>query len=183
MTSDLHFGHRNVAKFCPKTRGQWDTRNDPDTMNADMITMWNEIVEPTDTVYILGDVAFCKTQKAAELVNELNGFKILVAGNHDEKALRNPVFRACFQEIYDYLDMKYNGRHIVMCHYPIFDHNRAGHGALMLHGHRHGNPTNLPGRIMDVGFDATGNIVTDLDEIIEQLEQVPHMYHHNPNKY
>ena len=65
-----------------------------------------------------------------------------------------------------------------MCHYPIFDHKNAGRGSLHLHGHRHGNPTNIPGRIKDVGFDATGNIVTLLDSVITELSKIEPMHHH-----
>lgn len=180
ITSDLHFGHRNISKFCPKTRGHWDSRNDPDTMDRDMIAMWNGIVDPNDLVYILGDVAFLPTYKAVTILNQLNGTKILIEGNHDQKALNDPVFRKCFKEIHKYLEIEYNGTRIVMCHYPIFDHNGAGRGSIMLHGHRHGNPTGLPGRIKDVGFDATGKIVSLLDDTVTELNQIPHMYHHAP---
>lgn len=39
ITSDLHFSHKSIANFCPKTSGHWDTRNDPDIMDRDMIRM------------------------------------------------------------------------------------------------------------------------------------------------
>jgi calcineurin-like phosphoesterase family protein len=92
--------------------------------------------------------------------------------------LNDPVFRSCFEEIHKYLEITYNGTRIVMFHYPIFDHNGAGRGSIMLHGHRHGNPHNIPGRIMDVGMDATGKIVCLLDDIVKDMQNVQHMYHH-----
>jgi calcineurin-like phosphoesterase family protein len=73
ITSDLHFGHRNISKFCPKTRGHWDTRNDPDTMDRDMIQMWNQIVDPQDNVYLLGDVAFLPAAEAVQIMRQLLG--------------------------------------------------------------------------------------------------------------
>jgi calcineurin-like phosphoesterase family protein len=180
ISSDLHFSHGNIAKFCPATRGHWDTRNDPDKMDRDMIQMWNAQVAPEDTVYLLGDVAFCSAEKAAKILRQLNGRLILVEGNHDFKNLKSQEFRDCFAEIHKYLEIEYAGARIVMCHYPIFDHNGAGRGSIMLHGHRHGNPTGLPGRIKDVGFDATGKIVSLLDDVVTELNQIPHMYHHAP---
>lgn len=180
ITSDLHFGHRNISKFCPKTRGHWDTRNDPDTMDRDMIQMWNQIVDPEDTVYILGDVAFLPAARAVQIMRQLNGTKILVEGNHDRKNLNDPVFRSCFKEVHKYLEVTYAGHLICMFHYPIFDHNGASRGSIMLHGHRHGNPTGLPGRIKDMGLDATGKIVSLLDDVVAELSQIPHMYHHAP---
>jgi len=175
ITSDLHFGHANIQRFCPKTRGHF---HDVVHMNSEMIRIWNENVQPGDTVYILGDVAFVPASEAVKILNNLNGDKILVEGNHDRRSLKDPVFRSCFKEIHKYLEITYNGTFIVMCHYPIYDHNGASRGSIMLHGHRHGNPHNIPGRIMDVGFDATGVIVTELDSIISKLEKIPHMYHH-----
>ena len=180
ITSDLHFGHKNIMSFCPVSRARF--RNDVAYMNEAMVKEWNEIVEPEDLVYILGDVAFLPAQKAAEFMNRCNGRKILVQGNHDRKTLNDPVFRGCFEEIHHYLDINYNGTKVVMSHYPIFDHDGAGRGSIMLHGHRHGNPHNIPGRIMDVGMDATGEIAMSLDRIVQKMQQIPHMYHHgNPS--
>lgn len=72
ITSDLHFSHKSIANFCPKTRGHWATRNDPDTMDRDMIQMWNQVVNPEDTVYVLGDVAFCPAAKAVSMMRRPN---------------------------------------------------------------------------------------------------------------
>ncbi len=149
-------------------------------MNQDMIQMWNAIVQPEDQVYILGDVAFGSAAKAVEILQQLNGSLILVEGNHDRKNLRDPAFRRCFKEVHTYLEIQYAGYQICMFHYPIFDHNGAGRGSIMCHGHRHGNPHNIPGRIKDMGFDATGKIVVLLDDVIAELSQIPHMYHHDP---
>jgi calcineurin-like phosphoesterase family protein len=167
ITSDLHFGHRNIAKFCPKTRGHWDTRNDPDTMDRDMIQMWNQIVNPEDTVYILGDVAFLPAAKAVQIMRQLNGTKILVEGNHDRKNLNDPVFRRCFKEVHQYLDITYQGTKVVMFHYPIAEFDQQHRGSVHAHGHLHGNPSGLEHyRIRDVSFDATGNIVTLMEDFI-----------------
>lgn len=178
--SDFHFGHTNIMKFCPVTRARF--KNDVNYMNEQMVLEWNSIVQPEDLVYLLGDVAFLPAQKAAEYMNRCNGTKILIEGNHDRKTLNDPTFRKCFKEVHKYLDINYDGTKVVMFHFPIFDHDQAGRGSIMLHGHRHGTPHNIPGRIMDVGMDATGKILVDLDAVIRDLQKVPHMYHHgNPS--
>ena len=100
ITSDLHFGHANIQRFCPKTRGHF---HDVVHMNSEMIRIWNENVQPGDTVYILGDVAFVPASEAVKILNNLNGDKILVEGNHDRRSLKDPVFRSCFKEIHKYL--------------------------------------------------------------------------------
>lgn len=179
VTSDLHFSHKNIIKFCPTTRGHY---SDVDHMNSDMIRMWNEKVQPDDLVYIMGDIAFCSAQDAAKIVRSLAGNKILITGNHDSKLVQQKVFTSCFRNIYQYHELRHNGMFIVMFHFPIFDHNQAGRGSVMLHGHRHGNPHNLPGRIMDVGFDATGEIVVGLDDILEKMKKIDFITHHRPGE-
>ncbi len=173
--SDFHWGHKNVMSFCPETRSRF--RNDIAYMNEAMIKEWNALISPEDLIYLLGDIAFMSGNEAANVVNRLNGTKILVAGNHDVKTLKNNEFRSAFNEIHNYLEITYNGTKIVMCHYPIFDHNQSGRGSIMLHGHRHGKPHNIPGRIMDVGMDATGVIAVLLGDVIAKLEKIPHMNH------
>ena len=175
ITSDLHFSHKSIITFCPKTR----PFKDIDHMNSEMIRQWNKMVSPDDLVYILGDIAFCNGNKAAEILNSLLGRKILIKGNHDYDLMKKQSFIDCFESIHDILDVTYSGIEIVMCHYPLFDHKNARRGSLHLHGHRHGNPTNIPGRIKDVGFDATGNVVTLLDSVITELSEIQPMHHHN----
>ena len=54
VTSDLHFGHKNIMSFCPETRARF--KNDVAYMNNAMAEEWNHRVEPNDLVYILGEV-------------------------------------------------------------------------------------------------------------------------------
>jgi len=180
ITSDTHWSHANILKFNPSTRQFKDVEH----MDEEMIRMWNEKVDPHDVVYHLGDVAFCNVHKAAGIMRRLNGKKILIAGNHDRKLLEHSEFRHQFMAVHDYFTLRYKmgniAVHIVMFHYPIFDHDRAGHGSIMLHGHRHGNPTGIPGRIMDVGMDSTGDIVSGMDDIITKMLKIDPMQHHPP---
>jgi calcineurin-like phosphoesterase family protein len=175
ITSDLHYGHQNIMKFCPVTRAKYN--NDVNYMNEQMVAEWNALVQPDDLVYLLGDVAFLPAQKATEYMRRCNGRKILVKGNHDKKIVNDKSFCSCFESIHDYLEITYDKAFIVMFHYPVYDHNGAGRGSIMLHGHKHGGAHNIPGRIMDVGMDATGVIVSDLSEIVAKLQKIPHMYH------
>jgi len=46
--------------------------------------MWNESVEPTDIVVHMGDfVCGGSFSRLKEVVDQLNGYKILITGNHD----------------------------------------------------------------------------------------------------
>lgn len=165
ITSDLHFGHANIMKFCPQSRARFN--NDVTYMNEQMVREWNAIVEPEDTVYILGDVAFLPAQKAAEYMNRLNGSKILVEGNHDRKALTDSAFRSSFKEVHKYLDVNYAGTKCVMFHYPIAEWDQMHRGAVHFHGHLHGGVSGLENfRARDMGMDATGSIVVEMERAI-----------------
>jgi len=165
ITSDLHFGHTNIMKFCPKTRGHY---KDVAHMHSEMIRMWNETVNPEDTVYILGDVAFLPADQAVAILKSLNGSLILIEGNHDRKALKDAAFRRCFKEIHKYYDTVYNGIRIIMFHYPILEWDQMHRGAVHFYGHKHGNLSGLEHyRARDAGYDATGNVVTLIDDLIK----------------
>jgi len=177
ITSDLHLGHKNIQKFCPATRGHY---TDVDHMNEEMVREWNEVVNPEDLVYILGDVAFLPAPKAVHFLKRMNGRKILVEGNHDRKQLKDNSFRACFEEIHKYLDINYDGRKLVMFHYPIhFEWDQAHRGSIHFHGHLHGNPSGLEEfRARDVGYDATGQIVMLMEDAIEDARKGEIKGHH-----
>lgn len=177
ITSDLHFGHANIMKFCPLTRARF--RNDVSYMNEAMIREWNEIVQPEDLTYILGDVAFCNAQDATAIVRRLNGTKILVEGNHDRKALHDKAFRNCFAEVHKYLDISYNGTKIVMLHYPIAEWDQMHRGSVHFYGHLHGNTSGIEKyRCMDAGMDATGFIVMSMEDAIKQALKGEIKSHH-----
>lgn len=162
--SDYHWHHSNILKFCPETRGHFNTVEE---MNARMIMEWNTIVSPDDTVYSLGDMAFCSAEKARILMKRLNGRIILVKGNHDDKNLKDPGYYNCFESVHDYLEVTYNGTHCVLFHYPIAEFNRQHKGSVHFHGHLHQNKSGLEHfRVRNVGMDYTGQILMRMENAI-----------------
>jgi calcineurin-like phosphoesterase family protein len=171
ITSDLHFDHANILKYSAATRGHFANVEE---MNEGIIAGYNAIVGPDDLTYLLGDISFSKPAKTVPHLQRLNGRKILVIGNHDEHLLKDSAFKNCFESIHQYLEIKHNGHKIVMFHYPIAEYNQCHRGAIHFHGHLHGNPSGLEQwRIIDVGYDATGNVVSTLDSMIEQAMLKP----------
>ena len=163
-------------KFCPATRGHYP---DVDVMREDMIQNWNAAVDSEDVVYLLGDIAFLPAAEAVKIMQRLNGRKILIAGNHDRKLLNDPVFRRCFEEIHQYLEITYNKQFIVMCHYPFSEWNGMHRGSINFHGHLHGNPSGMEKyRSLDVGMDATGSIVTLIEDAINKALKGEIRSHH-----
>ncbi len=107
FTSDHHFGHANIIKYCNRPY------NSVAHMNALMETAWNSVVEPGDTVYYLGDFAM-QPNMVTEILPRLNGTKILVAGNHDKCHGGTPKWvdhyvAAGFKSVHKHLDMEIAG--------------------------------------------------------------------------
>ena len=177
ITSDTHWGHKNIMKFCPESRARF--RDDVAYMNEAMVQEWNDLIGVDDTVYILGDVAFLPAEKAVATVRRLNGKKILVEGNHDRKLLQDQDFRDCFEQIHKYLDAQFNETKVVMFHYPIAEFDQQHRGSVHFHGHLYGNVSGLEHyRVRDMGFDATGKIVTLMEDAIADAKTGQIKGHH-----
>ena len=129
FTSDLHFGHNNIIRF--------DNRpfTSVEEMDAELIKRWNNKVSEGDLVYMLGDISWYDADKTHAILSALNGKKILIKGNHDR--VHNSKIKECFEEITDYKEIKFDGHHIVLCHYPIVFFNRHHYGSYMFYGHVH----------------------------------------------
>jgi calcineurin-like phosphoesterase family protein len=76
FSSDHHFGHSNIIKYCNRPYSSVEE------MNEKLIENWNATVKPEDTVYYLGDFSL-STKPVKEITPKLNGHKLLIPGNHD----------------------------------------------------------------------------------------------------
>lgn len=148
LMSDTHFGHGKVSGL----RG-FETTDEHD---AAIVRNWNRMVQPSDDVWILGDLALGSWREAVQLVAGLPGTKHLVLGNHDRG---HPINRNAHSYLRDYLTafetvqtmacLRYGGRRILLSHFPYDGEgsrdiaDRAtqwrlrDEGALLLHGHTH----------------------------------------------
>jgi calcineurin-like phosphoesterase family protein len=149
FTSDTHFGHKNIIKYCNRP---FKTIQE---MDEEMIARWNSKVQQTDTVYILGDFSFHLPEQTGKILDRLNGTKILVYGNHDKGIKKSPELRAKFAKCVDYLEINIEDQFITMHHYAGLVWNKSHHGSWMLHGHSHGGlKYPFEGKILDMGVDA-----------------------------
>ena len=110
FTSDNHFYHKAVIKFC----------NRPflsvEEMNEKMINMWNMTVGPEDTVIVVGDFCFGNSQQRADILAQLNGgTKILVQGNHDKGNKTPKGFDLMVRD----MSMTIAGQKVSIKHYPL----------------------------------------------------------------
>ena len=178
FTSDLHFYHKNIIKYNPSFRDFKDT----DEMNEKLIELWNSVVTPEDTVYNLGDLSMAaNTKKVIEVAKRLNGKHFLILGNHDypiksEKEKLMEMIKddgnKLFEDIRDYKFLTFPGVQIALSHYPMAGWEGQQHGAVMLHGHLHDYITNVKGKILNVGFDLHGRLLS-LDDVVDFTKALP----------
>lgn len=167
FTSDMHFGHANIIQYSGRPFA------DVDEMNRSLTERWNDLVQPDDTVWVLGDVAMGHIADTLPLVGRLAGRKHLVTGNHDRcwdghghKADEwiERYLDAGFDDIHQgAISMTVGGHDVVGCHFPYrgdsHDFDRFPHarpldtGAWLLHGHVH-ERWRQHGRMINVGCDA-----------------------------
>jgi calcineurin-like phosphoesterase family protein len=150
-----------------------------EAVDQTMITQWNRVVGYSDLVYVIGDIAMGgNVEKTMGIYQRLNGTKILVTGNHDNKMLRNPKFFELFKEVHlTYHERVINGQLIVMCHFPIWEWHQIHRNSWHLHGHLHGKPHGIPGKILDVsadGHDLTPWSFEDVKRYMDKRELRTH---------
>ena len=173
FTSDTHYFHDNVIKYCDRPFSSTEE------MNETMIQNWNSVVKDSDVVYHLGDFSIdshgkeknLKKEKDIRVVyNRLHGKKILIYGNHDVVFL--DLYRDLFIEVLPYKEIRIDNKIWVLFHYPIEEWN-GSHGGkgYHLHGHTHSKSTFKHGRF-DVGVDSNKFLPINLEEIKIKLNEI-----------
>lgn len=108
FTSDTHYWHENVIKFCDRPF------KDLSHMHEVLIQRYNSRVKEQDVCIFVGDFSFGTAAQTKAILNQLNGTKILVQGNHDKKTTCNK-FDVCFYTI----NMSIAGEPVSIKHYPL----------------------------------------------------------------
>lgn len=117
-----------------------------------IIKLWNEIINPTDTVYHLGDVAM--SRKGLDKVKLLNGRKYLIKGNYDEtETSKYDVSDELLLEYFDHVassgHITINNEKVYLNHYPV--NGKANYFNIV--GHIHGL-WKVQRNMINVGCDA-----------------------------
>lgn len=172
FTSDLHFGHRNVIRFCSRP-----FENEKD-MESGLIANWNTTVGPKDIIFSLGDFSwFTGRHQVKKLVEQLQGEKYFIPGNHCKEGMYELVNDSQFHECSDIVHLFVRGTEgdprfaeakvfeLVLCHYPLACWSHSDHpNCYQFFGHIHSQADTaltefgleLPiktGKQMDVGTD------------------------------
>ena len=112
FTSDTHFHHENILKFCNRPF------KDVDEMDKQLIENWNNKVGPHDWIFHLGDFAFGGSDVWNNALKQLNGHKVLIIGNHDRKNIREGYMKY-FDWVGMQLQLQIEGRSVYLNHYPF----------------------------------------------------------------
>lgn len=188
FTSDTHFGHANIIKFCERPF------KDFAHMDEALIANWNETVTPDDHIYHLGDLAMGSFERWDGILSRLNGHKHLVIGNHDRifakespnrRAKFQPVYEGWFETITESAIIGINGETVNMSHFPYNGDSHDGdryddmrlhdNGNVLLHGHTHAatktTRSNIDTLQIHVGVDAWGYKPVSENQIVAIMDR------------
>jgi calcineurin-like phosphoesterase family protein len=170
FTSDTHFGHSNIIKYCNRPfSSSWE-------MDKQLATNWNSVVGPDDVVYHLGDFAFGReaTQEyISKLAKQLNGQIHLINGNH-EKLAHSIKWR--FASIKDYDEIEVEKQRIVLFHYGLRTWHHDLRGVWHLYGHSHGGLEPY-GKSLDIGVDSWKFTPVSFARLKEKMDARPQGKH------
>ena len=144
LTSDTHFGHANIIKYCARPF------KSTEEMDEVLIKNWNERVSDADIVYHLGDFAWGTIGYWEKIRAKLNGNIHLIIGNHDERFLSNERMRKLFREVTYQKRIWFGNKCLYLNHYPFLCFGGAYKGldaTWQAFGHVHSNNRS------DIGLD------------------------------
>lgn len=168
FTSDLHFWHKNICKYCNRP---YETIEE---MNEAIITNWNSVVQEDDIVFVLGDLGFCGIEKLRHLMSQLKGKIFLIQGNHDSDKIVNKLYEEGLIEDYFKIlevtiinDEECPNQQLTLCHFPMIDWYNKEKGAWMIHGHQHQLPEtpSCSPKHYDVGLDKNGMTPINFEQL------------------
>lgn len=174
ITSDLHFNHNKEFLYEPRNfNGIWE-------MNSAVVDLHNELVEPNDDVYILGDLMLNDNESGIKYIKQLNGNLHVAIGNHDTDT-RIQLYKECYNivEVEYAYRLKYNGYRFFLTHYPTLCNNwddgkRLKEKIINICGHTHTKDPFVDwskGAIFHCELDTNHCMPWLLDDIIEELKK------------
>lgn len=132
FTSDTHFGHSNIIKYCQRPF------NSAEHMDEVLISNWNEVVSPQDIVFHLGDFCFGSDKEWIKILQRLNGTKYLILGNHDLKKIANSSqIQDYFADINMQMRVVVDKQKMLLNHYPFLCFEGGYQNVWQLFGHVH----------------------------------------------
>lgn len=178
FTSDLHFRHGNIIKYCKRP---FETVQE---QTEKLIENWNKTVPDTAIVFILGDFAFATKNQWRGFLNRMTGKKYLILGNHDR---HEDIPTEMFEDVVDLAKVSikikdHEWKTFILSHRPILCWEGSNDESIMLYGHVHTctNPEVdetidselvklMPKNSWDVGVDNNNYTPVSVHEVLEKI--------------
>ena len=175
FTSDTHFNHERIIKFCKRP---FATKEEMDSI---LIENWNNTVPEDGIVFHLGDFAFGGSSVWTETRKALHGKIFLIEGNHDCRQ-NGATKYALFDGVFKQLSIQVDKTELLLCHYPFLCYAGRERGVIQLFGHVHSGPkcdsgidvprlTYLYPTQYDVGVDNNNYTPISYSKVMEKIEQ------------
>ena len=130
FTSDTHFSHVNIIKYCNLPF------KDVVEMNDTLIANWNSVIGRDDTVFHLGDFCSGNATEWAKILSRLNGRIFLIMGNHDIRKVCRCIAQR-FEHVTMQMRIEVGKQRIYLCHYPFLCFEGDHKDVWQLFGHMH----------------------------------------------
>jgi calcineurin-like phosphoesterase family protein len=177
FTSDNHFYHTNVIRYCNRPF------TSVEEMNEALINNWNSKVSPNDHIYVLGDHSFYDSKG---ICSQLNGTKTLIVGDHDKGFDVNSFIENTYLKILTEHNVpanvksyfKPNNLSITLCHWCMRTWRKSHYNSWHLYAHSHGKLEPI-GKSWDVGVDNNNFYPLSLLEVIDIMKVRPDNFNHH----
>ena len=174
FTSDTHFWHENILRFCNRPFGSIEE------MNEELIRRWNETVPADGFVFHLGDFSFGGAKEWNNILSRLNGRIYLILGNHDMKQMRQG-FMQRFEHVTQQMTIRVGGQPVILNHNPFLTYGGCYRNTWQLFGHVHSGPLSDKGKDLtrlqvlfprqyDVGVDNNDYKPVSFLQVKEKIE-------------
>ena len=169
-TSDEHYGHRNILKFCNRPFA------DIFEMREFLIKAHNAKVSKGDLTYHLGDMFWqdMAVDEALYIMSRLNGQHKFVYGNHDEMMERSPEVRSKFLEMDAAIFVHRSDfcPAIYLHHYACRVWRDSHKGSYHLYGHSHAALPEENTLSFDCGVDTRPDFAPYSEtEVVEKMKR------------
>lgn len=175
VTSDTHFNHANIIKYCNRPFSSVEE------MNETLINNWNNVVSHDDTVYHLGDFAMGDKSLIPEILGRLNGHIHFIMGNHDNlNIMENLAINSILETLTWEEVIKVEKKTIIMNHFPFssLPDPLSNRPIIQLYGHVHSTP-NIPwiglDNQYDVGVDNNNFTPINLYKLLQKIHYKIHI--------
>jgi len=155
-------------------------------MNTTIIDRLNMKVREDDILIHVGDVIMGHKPEVylPQIMTRINCGEIhLVYGNHDRRIRENPELQSLFTSCQSELFLNYHGEFFHFYHCLLGTWYEIGKGGINIGAHSHGSYSRTYGRQKDVGVDTNNFYPYLLDDIVQELNQIPVVSpdHHGEN--